>query len=62
MKEITVALLAISFLALTNAHTYHMGECPVVQPVTDFQMSRVSIYFINLYLSGIFIGSKIYEN
>ncbi|CAD6243127.1 GSCOCG00009652001-RA-CDS [Cotesia congregata] len=45
MKEITVALLAISFLALTNAHTYHMGECPVVQPVTDFQMSRFLGYW-----------------
>ncbi|XP_057330519.1 apolipoprotein D-like [Microplitis mediator] len=45
MKAIITIIFAISFLAVTNAHTYHMGECPVVEPMHGFQMSKFLGYW-----------------
>lgn len=27
------------------SHTYHLGTCPVVEPMPGFEMNRVSIIF-----------------
>lgn len=29
-------------IAVANAHSYHMGSCPVVQPMQNFRISEVS--------------------
>lgn len=40
MKTLSCFLLAVGCLAVVRAHTYHMGDCPLVQPLQGFQMSR----------------------
>lgn len=53
MKAIITIILAASFLAITNAHTYHMGECPVVEPMHGFQMSKVRTFnYIYLFFNN----------
>lgn len=27
-----------------KSHTYHFGQCPTLEPMTDFSMERVSLY------------------
>lgn len=33
-------LLAAAVLAVAAAHTYHLGNCPIVEPMSGFQMSK----------------------
>lgn len=30
-----------AFVALANGHTYHLGGCPTVDPLPDFNMNKV---------------------
>lgn len=36
-----LAIIA-GILAVASAHSYHMGSCPIVEPMQNFQMSKVS--------------------
>ncbi|XP_070161362.1 apolipoprotein D [Polyergus mexicanus] len=40
MQFITWFLVLAGCLAFTQAHTYHMGACPIVEPMQGFQMNR----------------------
>ncbi|XP_020287259.1 apolipoprotein D-like [Pseudomyrmex gracilis] len=40
MKSLTWCLIVAGCLALAQAHTYHMGACPIVEPMQGFQMNR----------------------
>ena len=46
MQSLTWCLLLAGCLAFAQAHTYHMGTCPIVEPMQGFQMGRVSQKFI----------------
>ena len=38
-----IFVLLASFLAVTQAHDWYSGECPVLTPLSEFSMERVSI-------------------
>ncbi|CAL1674436.1 unnamed protein product [Lasius platythorax] len=40
MQSLTWFLALAGCLAFAQAHTYHMGACPVVEPMQGFQMNR----------------------
>ncbi|KAL0102896.1 hypothetical protein PUN28_018297 [Cardiocondyla obscurior] len=40
MQSLTWCVLLAGCLALAQAHTYHMGACPLVEPMQGFQMSK----------------------
>ncbi|XP_011162593.1 apolipoprotein D [Solenopsis invicta] len=40
MQSLTWCLVLAGCLAFAQAHTYHMGACPIVEPMQGFQMSR----------------------
>ncbi|XP_076644506.1 apolipoprotein D isoform X2 [Halictus rubicundus] len=40
MKTLSCFLLAVGCLAVVGAHNYQLGDCPLVQPLQGFQMSR----------------------
>ncbi|XP_011687249.1 PREDICTED: apolipoprotein D-like isoform X1 [Wasmannia auropunctata] len=40
MQSLTWCLVLAGCLAFAHAHTYHMGACPIVEPMQGFQMSR----------------------
>lgn len=47
MQSLAWFLVLAGCLAFTQAHTYHMGACPIVEPMQGFQMNRVSgIFYI----------------
>lgn len=47
MQSLTWFLALAGCLAFAQAHTYHMGACPIVEPMQGFQMNRVSgIFYI----------------
>ena len=37
-----IFVLLASFLAVTQAHDWYSGECPVLTPLSEFSMERVS--------------------
>ena len=41
MRSLIVCAVLASFLVIVNAHSYHMGACPIVEPLSGFQMSKV---------------------
>lgn len=45
MKSLIVFALLASLLTITNGHSYHMGACPIVEPLQGFQMSRFLGYW-----------------
>ncbi|XP_029668192.1 apolipoprotein D-like [Formica exsecta] len=40
MQSLAWFLVLAGCLAFTQAHTYHMGACPIVEPMQGFQMNR----------------------
>ncbi|XP_014258428.1 apolipoprotein D-like [Cimex lectularius] len=40
MKGLTVGLILTGLIGAGLCHTYHLGECPVVEPKSDFHMSQ----------------------
>lgn len=43
MRSIAISLVSavcLALLPLCMGHTYHLGDCPVVEPMSGFQMSR----------------------
>ncbi|XP_071571297.1 apolipoprotein D isoform X1 [Temnothorax nylanderi] len=40
MQSLTWCLVLAGCLAFAQAHTYHMGACPIVEPMQDFRMSQ----------------------
>lgn len=52
-------------LALTGgalAHTYHLGACPVVEPMPGFEMNKVcKLFFVTIYFDHCNIGVKLAE-
>ncbi|XP_034934646.1 apolipoprotein D-like [Chelonus insularis] len=45
MKTITAIAFLASILVIANAHTYHLGVCPIVEPMVGFQMSKFLGYW-----------------
>ncbi|KAK0089408.1 hypothetical protein PV325_007566 [Microctonus aethiopoides] len=45
MKTIIAATLLVGYLTVVNAHTYHMGACPVVEPQQGFEMNKFLGYW-----------------
>lgn len=43
MRSLTLCLVLAGCVAAALAHSYHLGACPVVEPLAGFQMSRVII-------------------
>lgn len=48
MKTIIATTLLVCYLTVVNAHTYHMGACPVVEPQQGFEMNKV----LNIIIEG----------
>ncbi|XP_031832220.2 apolipoprotein D [Nomia melanderi] len=47
MRALSLFLLLAGCFALTRAHSYHMGECPLVEPMQGFQMNRfLGIWYV----------------
>ncbi|KAI5696052.1 hypothetical protein M8J75_007408 [Diaphorina citri] len=40
MKSLTIVVVLGIILGLAHAHTYHLGECPTVEPQADFNMKQ----------------------
>lgn len=38
-------VIIVGIIAVTNAHSYHMGACPIVEPMQNFQMSKFLGYW-----------------
>ncbi|GAB0095642.1 Apolipoprotein D [Sergentomyia squamirostris] len=46
-KIANIALLLASCIALSQGHTYHTGQCPSVEPASDFKMSEfLGIWYV----------------
>ncbi|XP_026684580.1 uncharacterized protein LOC103516359 [Diaphorina citri] len=41
MKSLTIVVVLGIILGLAHAHTYHLGECPTVEPQADFNMKQL---------------------
>lgn len=50
MALVFVLLALSAFEASVMGHTYHLGACPVVEPVQDFEMNLVNIYIIKHWI------------
>lgn len=38
-----VLLVVASLFVYSSGHTYHLGSCPVVDPMTGFEMNKVNV-------------------
>lgn len=46
-------LILLGILAVTGgvvSHTYHLGACPVVEPMPGFEMNKVSLFCLWVYI------------
>ena len=41
VPKLRVAVLLLTWLASANCHSYFLGACPKVEPVTDFDITKV---------------------
>lgn len=55
MKILSLAFLLGCFV-LVKTHTYHVGPCPIVEPMQGFQINKVS--FISIILLYILYKQK----
>ncbi|XP_015183810.1 PREDICTED: apolipoprotein D-like [Polistes dominula] len=47
MRSIILCIALAGCLALAKAHSYHMGNCPTVEPMHGFQMNRfLGIWYV----------------
>ncbi|XP_016839918.1 apolipoprotein D isoform X2 [Nasonia vitripennis] len=47
MRSLTLCLVLAGCVAAALAHSYHLGACPVVEPLAGFQMSRfLGIWYV----------------
>ncbi|XP_014606191.1 PREDICTED: apolipoprotein D-like [Polistes canadensis] len=47
MRSIILFIALAGCLALAKAHSYHMGSCPIVEPMHGFQMNRfLGIWYV----------------
>ncbi|XP_017893605.1 apolipoprotein D-like [Ceratina calcarata] len=47
MKTLFSLIFLVGCLALARAHTYHMGACPIVEPMQGFQINRfLGIWYV----------------
>ncbi|XP_053985808.1 apolipoprotein D-like [Hylaeus anthracinus] len=47
MKTLSSLLLLVGCVVFAKAHTYHMGACPIVEPMQGFQMNRfLGIWYV----------------
>ncbi|CAD1476409.1 unnamed protein product, partial [Heterotrigona itama] len=46
MKTPFLLTFLLGCFALARAHTYHMGACPIVEPMSGFQMNKVSVWYV----------------
>jgi len=42
IKIAFVLLISCSLQYLVKSHSYHFGQCPTLEPMTDFSMDMVS--------------------
>jgi hypothetical protein len=42
LKIILVLLISSSSQYFVTSHSYHFGQCPTLEPVSDFSMNKVS--------------------
>lgn len=42
LKIILVLLISSLSQYFVTSHSYHFGQCPTLEPVTDFSMNKVS--------------------
>lgn len=42
MKTVIVLLMGCLSNNYVRSHTYHFGQCPTLEPMTDFSMEMVS--------------------
>lgn len=42
LKITLVLMVSCSSLYSVNCHSYHFGQCPTLEPMTDFSMDKVS--------------------
>lgn len=54
MKRSIGALIILGVCGGALSHTYHLGACPVVEPMPGFEMNQVRIYFS--FIDRVFIG------
>ncbi|BET02236.1 Apolipoprotein [Nesidiocoris tenuis] len=40
MKSVFALVASVACLAVVSGHTYHLGDCPIVEPMSGFQMSK----------------------
>lgn len=43
MRILAVLLAALAALSYVAAHSYHLGSCPSVEPMPNFDMEKVVI-------------------
>lgn len=41
-KLYIVLLISCSLQYFVKSHTYHFGQCPTIEPMSDFTMDKVS--------------------
>lgn len=46
LKIALVLMVSCSSLNSVNCHSYHFGQCPTLEPMTDFSMDKVSCYVV----------------
>ena len=45
MRKVAVGLLLFTWLTCAQCHTYYLGSCPTVEPMTGFDMDKVILKF-----------------
>lgn len=48
-----VATVFCLLIAGNYAHKYKTGECPAVEPLTDFNMKQVCVYLVFVWHLGV---------
>lgn len=56
-KIALVLMVSSSSLYSVKGHSYHFGQCPTLEPMTDFSMDKVSRNVIyNIFILAVLIN------